>query len=70
MSEKEIIFVIEESIDGGYEAKALGYSIFAQGDDIEDLKLQIRDAVKCHFEPTEVPKVIRLHWIREEVIPA
>jgi hypothetical protein len=36
--EKEIIFVIEESAEGGYEAKALGHSIFTEADTYEEIK--------------------------------
>jgi hypothetical protein len=66
----EIIFLIEESLEGGYEAKALGHSIYTQADAIDELKTNIREAVQCHFELSELPKVIRLHWVREEVISA
>lgn len=46
----ELIFLIEESLDGGYEAKALGYSIFTQADSYDELKDNIKDAVQCHFD--------------------
>jgi predicted RNase H-like HicB family nuclease len=46
----EIIFIIENSDEGGYTAKALGYSIFTEGETLEELKGNIRDAVKCHFD--------------------
>jgi hypothetical protein len=68
MKETEVIFVIEESNEGGFEAKALGHSIFTDADDLESLKVKIKDAVKCHFEDNEVPSVIRLHFVREELI--
>ena len=64
----EIIFYIEESLDGGYEAKALGYSIFTEGDTLEELKENIRDAVHCHFEDNDMPQVVKLHFVREEAI--
>ncbi len=64
----EIIFYIEESLEGGYEAKALGYSIFTEGDTLEELKENIRDAVHCHFEDNDVPQIIKLHFVREEAI--
>ncbi len=64
----EIIFVVEEAPEGGYTARALGASIFTEGDDVKDLETQVRDAVRCHFEEEELPKVIRLHFVREEVI--
>ena len=65
---KEIIFIIEEDIDGGFTAKALGESIFTEGDTLEELKKNIKDALKCHFDnEEEIPKIIRLHKVEEEV---
>jgi hypothetical protein len=64
----EIIFLIEEAAEGGFTARALGHSIFTEADSMDALRGQIRDAVKCHFEEGQSPKVIRLHFIREEVI--
>ncbi len=66
--EKEIIFNVEESPEGGYEAQALGFSIFTQADTFDDLKKMAQDAVVCHFDERERPKVIRLHMVREELI--
>ena len=62
----EIIFYIEESIEGGYEAKALGYPIFTEGDTIEELKANIKDAMLCHFNENEIPHIVKLHFVREE----
>jgi hypothetical protein len=59
MSDKEIIFAVEESPEGGFEARALGHSIFTQADTLEELRGMVRDAVNCHFEPEEKPSVIR-----------
>jgi hypothetical protein len=65
---KEIIFVVEEEVDGGYFAQALGESIFTQADDLETLRLMVKDAVECHFlEEGERPQLIRLHIVRDEV---
>ncbi|MCX6187164.1 MAG: 2-oxoisovalerate dehydrogenase [Bacteroidetes bacterium] len=63
----ELIFIVEESLDGGYEARSVGASIFTQGDDISDLKKQIKDAVNCHFEEDKLPKIIHLHYTKDEV---
>ena len=64
----EIIFLIEEDPEGGYTARSLGESIFTQADDLEALRRNVRDAVQCHYpEPTERPRLIRLHEVREEV---
>ena len=64
----EIIFIIEESKEGGFEARALGYSIFTEADDIASLKKEIKDAVSCHFEKDDMPKLIRLHMVKDEVL--
>ncbi len=63
---KEIIFIVEEDPEGGYTAQALGYSIFTEGEKLEELKKNIKDALKCHFETEELPLFIRLHIIKEE----
>lgn len=67
---KEIIFIVEEDIEGGYNARALSESIFTQGDDLEELRTNIRDAVDCHYEAGNKPKIIRLHFVTEEVLAA
>jgi predicted RNase H-like HicB family nuclease len=65
----EIVFQIEEDPEGGYTARALGASIFTQADTVEELRAMIRDAVRCHFDdPEKRPKMIRLHFCRDEVI--
>lgn len=66
----ELIFMVENAPEGGYTARALDASIFAEGDDLENLRQQVRDAVRCHFEEGQGPKVIRLHFVHEEVIAA
>lgn len=65
---KEIIFLVEESPEGGYEAKALDHAIFTQGETIEKLKAMVKDAVRCHFDENEMPHIIRLHLVKDEVI--
>lgn len=57
----EIIFIVEESPEGGYEAKALGHSIYTEGENLEKLKEAIKDAVECHFDEKKKPKIIRIH---------
>lgn len=64
----EIMFVVEEAPEGGWTARALGESIFTEADDIEGLHQQVRDAVHCHFDEGNAPKLIRLHFTREEVL--
>lgn len=64
----EITFEVRESTEGGYEARGLGHAIFTQGDDWKDLKEMLRDAVHCHFDPEDRPKLINIHFVRDEVI--
>lgn len=64
----EIMFAVDEAPEGGWTARALGESIFTEADDIESLHQQVRDAVHCHFEEGKAPKMIRLHFTREEVL--
>lgn len=64
----EIIFLVEESEEGGYIARALGYSIYTEAETFEELKQMITDAVRCHFEESNMPRIIRLHMVKEEVI--
>ncbi len=64
----EIIFLVKESQDGGYEARALGYSIFTQGETFDEVKRNIKDAVHCHFEEKGKPLLIKLHFVKDEII--
>ncbi len=64
----EIFFLVEEASEGGYAAKALGESIFTEADSLEELHANVRDAVRCHFDGGKAPKMIRLHFVHEEVL--
>ena len=65
----EIIFVVEEAPEGGYVARALGVSIFAEADDLDVLQTELRDAVQCHFEDDqERPRIIRLHLVQDRLL--
>lgn len=66
---EEIIFMVEESDEGGYTAKGLGVSIFTEADTIEALRVMVKDAVHCHFDDNK-RRIIRLHIVREEIIAA
>mgnify|MGYP001562731741 CR=1 FL=1 len=64
----DIIVVVEEAPEGGYTARAVGESIFTEADDMAQLHTQIRDAVRGQFEEGKAPKLIRLHFVRDELI--
>jgi len=70
MATSEIIFAVEESPEGGFEARALGHPIFTQAETMEELRAMVQDAVRCHFDESTRPPIIRLHIVRDEVIPA
>jgi len=63
----ELIFVVEEAPEGEFTARALGASIVTEANDWSELQSQVRDAVLCHFDPGQGPKVIRLHYACEDV---
>lgn len=65
----EIIVVVEESPEGGFIARALGESIFTEDESLDQLKINVKEAVKTHFDEGKHPKIIRLHFTREELIP-
>ncbi len=64
----EVIFIVEEAPEGGFTARAMGAPIFTDADSVAELHAQFRAAVRCHFEPAEMPKFIRLHFVRDELI--
>ena len=68
--ENEIVFLVEESPEGGFQAKALGHDIYTEADNYKELKTMVREAVQCHFEPSNRPRVIRLHRVNDEVLAA
>jgi len=70
MRSSEIIFEVVESVEGGYEARALSASIFTEADTLPELETAVRDAVRCHFDEDQAPAVIRLHMVRDLVISA
>lgn len=66
----EIVFLVEDAVEGGLIARALGHSIFTEADTYAELRDQVRDAVHAHFDEADRPAVIRLHYVRDEVLAA
>lgn len=64
----EIVFLIGESPEGGYEARGLGHDISTGADTLEELREALRDAVICHFEEGNRPRLVRLHMMKDEII--
>lgn len=68
MARGEIIFSVEQEPEGGFVAEALGHAIVTQAETMDELRQMVRDAVRCHFSAEEMPAVIRLHFLKEEVL--
>lgn len=66
----ELVFLVEDAPEGGFTARALGESIFTEGDDLPALRVAVLDAVRCHFNAEDAPTVVRLHIVRDEVLTA
>jgi len=65
----EIIFEVTEADEGGYVASALGFGITTQGETLEEVRVMVREAVDCFFDdPALAPRIIRLHFVRDEVL--
>ncbi len=63
----EVIFMVNESEEGGYEASALGHAIVTEADSWEELKANVREAVLCHFDDDNF-RIVRLHFVKDEVV--
>jgi hypothetical protein len=66
----EVLFTVEHAPEGGFIARAVGYGIFVQAETTAELHAQVRDAVSCHFDPQDKPRLIRLHFVHDEVLTA
>jgi predicted RNase H-like HicB family nuclease len=66
----EIIFEVrEDEMEGGFIASALGFGIHTQGETREELRANVREAVDCYFDDAATaPRVIRLHFVHDEVL--
>jgi hypothetical protein len=64
----ELIFLVEDAPEGGFTARALGLSIFTEAEMMEEMRQSIREAVACHFGEHDAPRVIRMHYVRDEVL--
>ncbi len=66
----EIIFIVEESSEGGFEARAVSHSIYTEADTLKEIRVMVKDAVQCHFDAADRPGLIRLHIVKDEVMAA
>jgi predicted RNase H-like HicB family nuclease len=64
----EVLFVVEESAEGGYIASGVGVDIVTEADTLAQLRDNVREAVECHFDDAQPPRLMRLHFVRDEVL--
>ena len=64
----EVVFLVEDAAEGGFTARALGVAIHTEGETMDELRANVREAVACHFEEGAAPRAIRLHYVRQEVL--
>jgi hypothetical protein len=68
VEQSELVFLVENAPEGGFIARALGASIFTEAEDFAALREMVRDAVICHFDDEERPRVVRLHMVSDELL--
>lgn len=64
----ELIFEVRDAEEGGYWARALGEGIFTQAESWEELRKNVVEAVQLHFDEGHLPKLIQLHYVRDEML--
>ncbi|MGA2583854.1 MAG: 2-oxoisovalerate dehydrogenase [Tepidisphaeraceae bacterium] len=64
----EILFVVEEADEGGYVARGVGADIVTEADTLSELRANVREAVECHFDDSSTPRIVRLHFVRDELL--
>jgi predicted RNase H-like HicB family nuclease len=64
----ELVFEVSEEANGGYSAECLTENIFTQGDNWEELRANVKEAVSVYFFDGTKPQSIRLHLVRDEVV--
>jgi predicted RNase H-like HicB family nuclease len=65
----ELIFEVREAEEGGFLARALGHAIFTEAETWQELRDNVREVTSLHFEDeTETPKIIQLHFVKDELI--
>ncbi len=67
-AQPEIIFLVESDPEDGFTARAIGQSIFTQAETFDALKEAVREAVLCHYDEGQAPKLIRLHQVHDTLL--
>jgi predicted RNase H-like HicB family nuclease len=66
---KELVFEVTQEADGGFVAECLSESIFTQADSWEELRRNVKEAVRGYFfDQPQQDVMLRLHLVRDEVL--
>ncbi len=66
----ELIFEIRDAEEGGFYARALGHAIFTEGENWDELRTNVLEAVSLHFEDSSTrPRLVQMHYVKDELIP-
>lgn len=65
---KELVFEVVQEADGGYTAEAIGESIFTQADSWNELRTNVKEAVRAFYFDSAPPASVRLRLVRDEVL--
>jgi hypothetical protein len=60
---------VAEMGDPRNEERALSHSIYTEAETLDEPKKRVQDAIRCHFEEKDRRHLIRLHLVKDEVIP-
>jgi predicted RNase H-like HicB family nuclease len=64
----ELVFEVTQESDGGFCAECLTAGIFTQGNTWEELRENVRAAVRAFYFDAATPESIRLHLVRDEML--
>ena len=67
-TQPQLLFFVSLDPDGGYVAKAPKCGIYTQGETLEELMANIKEAILCHFEDAESPTSFAWQMVKREVV--
>lgn len=62
------MFEVRDTEEGGFWARALGESIFTQAETWDELKTNLLEAINVHFDAPDLPRILQLHYVRDELL--
>jgi predicted RNase H-like HicB family nuclease len=65
----DLVFDVTQEADGGDLAECPTENIVTHGDTWKELRTNVKEAVEGYFFDGPKPRSIRLHLVRDEVLP-